>query len=495
MQNYNNPNFTKSKLTFGEFFFILGITFLGALLRCLLLSKNSLWLDEMTSMQIATQPIAHIIGAKNFDQHTPPFYYLLLHFWLKLAPHTENGLRSLSVLIDVFNILLVYRIASLMLSQNIARISAFLYATSAYAIYYAQEGRMYPLLLLLCLLTLLCALEFSKQHKFSVKRQLLILATLIPCGIVGLYTHYYYALFLFALTISLIPTFKINREFTIRWISALFVMGVCFLPWLKVIFKLSQSGGQAFRTSSFSVLPYTFFRFISGYAVMPINFQSKLNFYGTIADNISLILLFCVPFAALFTSGLILLWRKQSSYRSIILSTLLIPPALALAISLKVPMLSERYLIVIFPLFLYVCALGWNSFHRAILRNFVQLSCLCLWAFALTQYYINPSFGFTQWRDAAQFVKNANTPTLTVYVNPHYVSGLVEFYLKNSRTKIVPVPDKHPEKINFESEFWLIERMTGSTSALSAVKEKAQVQEKLFLPFEDGIKIYHVISK
>ena len=55
------------------------------------------WIDEGLSVGIANRPIGAIPHALREDG-SPPLYYVLLHYWLKLAGNTEAGVRALSLL-------------------------------------------------------------------------------------------------------------------------------------------------------------------------------------------------------------------------------------------------------------------------------------------------------------------------------------------------------------------------------------------------------------
>ncbi len=128
-------------------------------LRLVGLEARGLWLDEAVSIRVASRSLLDIASGSGFDKHTPPFYYLLLHLWLYLLPATELGIRLLSVLTDVVNVALIYHTFGRQYSRRVGLISAALYTCAPFSIYFAQEGRMYPLLVLLALVTYAFALR------------------------------------------------------------------------------------------------------------------------------------------------------------------------------------------------------------------------------------------------------------------------------------------------------------------------------------------------
>src|SRR4030042_5796113 len=60
----------------------------------LLYFTQSVWRDEAFSVLMALRPVSFIVSHGSFE---PPFYYLLLHFWIKLFGQSEIALRSLSL--------------------------------------------------------------------------------------------------------------------------------------------------------------------------------------------------------------------------------------------------------------------------------------------------------------------------------------------------------------------------------------------------------------
>jgi uncharacterized membrane protein len=80
------------------------------------------------------------------DQH-PPLYYLLLHYWLPLTGETPYYVRLLSVLFGMGTIPLIYLIGKRLSGVGVGVVAAMLLALSPFNIYFAQEGRMYTLLM------------------------------------------------------------------------------------------------------------------------------------------------------------------------------------------------------------------------------------------------------------------------------------------------------------------------------------------------------------
>lgn len=120
-----------------------------------LISLNqSLWLDEAITANVVKNYSYQNI-AKEFSPYDfhPPLYYLTLKSWSSVFGYSEIGLRSLSVLLSLFSVILVFRFygfwPSLLLSVN------------PLFLYYSQEARMYSMVTLF----VFCAFLAFKKHK------------------------------------------------------------------------------------------------------------------------------------------------------------------------------------------------------------------------------------------------------------------------------------------------------------------------------------------
>ena len=72
------------------------------ILRLINLRHDSLWLDEAIGYLAAKLPVSQIANNKVQSSY-PPFYYLLLHFWLQIVLDSDTTVELLST---IFGILL-----------------------------------------------------------------------------------------------------------------------------------------------------------------------------------------------------------------------------------------------------------------------------------------------------------------------------------------------------------------------------------------------------
>lgn len=119
----------------------MGIMVLAAFLRFYLIDSESLWYDEAMSHHYVKETSRELWGG-----HThPPAYYILLYYWTILG-ESEFVLRSMSAVIGIMTVPLIFGLGRTMGTTAIGLLAAFIFAISPFQIKYGQEARMYALL-------------------------------------------------------------------------------------------------------------------------------------------------------------------------------------------------------------------------------------------------------------------------------------------------------------------------------------------------------------
>lgn len=404
---------------------VAGATLVGFILRVVHLGRDSLWLDEAYSLYVAGGSLRQALLGGLGDRHTPPLYYGILNLWLRLWG-SDIGLRMLSVLFGVAAIPLIYLFGRRIFGRSAGLVAAWAAAVSAYAVYYSQEGRMYGLLLLLAAATSHLAWKMAREPRRSTAAAWGLLT------LVSFYTHYYGVLLAGAQ--FLYVGWCAARERRGRGLTA--AVAVCvaagFVPWLRTVERLAESGGQSFRTFLLPQIPYTAFRWMAGYGILPLTPDLKARFAETLVGSAPLLAPFGLLFLALVVRAAVVWGRRPGAGYLALLLTL--PAAAALLISLSAPVLSERYLIVSAPAFYVVVALGLCSADpasrpRAGLAA-LRVSAVLVAALALGAHYGNPKFGKTQWREAAGYVAGRCTPGDRIFYYADFIFVPFDHYFR-----------------------------------------------------------------
>jgi hypothetical protein len=248
-------------------------------LRVYHLGTQSLWYDEGLSVYLASLPPLATIQTSAITDH-PPLHALMLGAWMQVAGQSEFAVRFLSLWWSVLAVALTWRLGREMLTDAIGAIAAVLMATSAFAVWYAQEARGYSLLLALTLITTwafprLCHSEpRNGEESYTRKGETLhwpcptlhrsvgsplgvtqgdrwAWLVLIVSSVAALYTHYYAAFTLLALNLAFLAVLACRASHASRfthhavrntqhaaffWLSQLIILAG-FAPWLPAAIR------------------------------------------------------------------------------------------------------------------------------------------------------------------------------------------------------------------------------------------------------------------
>lgn len=316
----------------------------GVFVRFHLLGEQSLWNDEGSSYVQATRAFADIASNAARDIH-PPGYYWLLAIWRLLVGETEFALRALSAFASVITLALTFAIGRQLYGRWTGLVAAGFVTLNTFSIYYAQEARMYALLVMWVAAAFWALIAFVSAAQRGVatsptqvdSRSLLRWAAAIALiNAAGLWTHYAYPFFML-------------------------VQGVVFLLWWFADLRSSPS-----RRSFDSLLIYTLANGITLMlfaAWLPIALERVTNWpntgtaidaaqglrviFGWLAFGVTFeasgatALFFAIIFLLLF--GLVVRGRAQQFRGSVLFAALLpvlwvlLPLVLFLALSLFRP--------------------------------------------------------------------------------------------------------------------------------------------------------------
>jgi uncharacterized membrane protein len=162
---------------------------LYALARADRLVGECLWFDEIFGVHAATHDWRGLWSFVAADLIHPPLFYALLKLWIAAGgesiPWLELFAYATSLLCLVPFLLLA---RELRLGATATNVALLVFAVSGHLIKYAQEVRMYALLLLLTLTSLWLFARLARGGATSQRRLLLALALV---NLLLVYTHYY----------------------------------------------------------------------------------------------------------------------------------------------------------------------------------------------------------------------------------------------------------------------------------------------------------------
>lgn len=119
---------------------------IGAALRFAALGQESVWGDEIFSLDLASRSLAGILRGAAGEVH-PPLYFMLLKLWLAPWGDSLVAARAFSAFASALALIPFAALARRLLGSRAGLGALALMALSPFQLWYAQETRMYALLI------------------------------------------------------------------------------------------------------------------------------------------------------------------------------------------------------------------------------------------------------------------------------------------------------------------------------------------------------------
>jgi 4-amino-4-deoxy-L-arabinose transferase-like glycosyltransferase len=386
---------------------IPAITLLAFGLRLASLGRQSLWYDEAFSLAVAQADWPIFWAALLSDGAHPPGYYLLLRGGLALWGDSEFGVRFLSALSGTLVVPLMYRLGSILGGRRWGLGAGLLLALNPFALWYAQEARMYSLLLCLAIAG---GYAFWRLVRRPNVRHWLLLSFVTA---LSFQVHYFALVLSLAQLVYLLLSLRRTYPALRWWAGAQAFACLAFLPWAAAI---ATREGRNFGIGWIHAptpldLPLT----LSNLAFALSDPSSAWTWMGLAlivgAAATGAIVLFrelepctqLTPHSPLPTLHSLL----PSSY-SFLLAWLLVPLAFTWLLSLRLPVYVDRFLIICLPPLLL--AGSTISLSSAWLARGTMIVLIVAGAGASARSWLDPALAKEDWRGAAAYVQSQDEP-------------------------------------------------------------------------------------
>lgn len=406
-----------------------GVVLLAGGLRLYALARESLWLDEATTVVVARQSLSHILSQTAADVH-PPLYYLLMHLWLRLGDG-EAALRAFSVLVGLLTVPLLYGLTRDLFDRRVGLLAALLLALSPLHIAYSQEARMYVLAALIVCGASWVLARIAAQREVTRGWFLgyaLLLALAFYTHYITLFTPLFHAIYVGHVAVRR----RLSRRQIVGWLAGLAGAVVLFLPWLPTFFRQTFQGGGGWIA------------LVAGKPTLASLADTAMEFTVGLAGTtplwlgqVGLVLGLGVTLMALASQP----QRLPSTTPSPLVFALLYAwgtLAMVWLVSQVRPVFLTRYLLVFLPGFLLLLARGLDALPRDWLRISVLAALLLLNLFSLRHVYNDSQK--PDWRAAAAYIQSVQEASeAAIFVLPGWDAKALAYYADGQR-RIVPGP-------------------------------------------------------
>ncbi len=387
---------------------ILALAAIYAAFRFWHLTDSCLWFDEIFSVHAAEHPWGEILPFVAKDLIHPPLFYLLLKLWIAAGGESLFWLRLFPVVLSILALFPLWMLCrELRLKPPAIIVSFGLFAVNGALIKYAQEVRMYSLLLFLSLMSIwLFSRYYFRGKSFWV---------LVIVNILLVYTHYFGWLVVGTEVLSILIAQRIK---ILRTLLMLAVTAAAFVPWLIGIYSYAEPGTSIKQNIGWMQRPGIGSLFEFAFDLIdPLYFQqSSVDAGANYLIAVPLLLLI----AAAKIIYLLHFKDEANKERYFLLSMFAaLPVFLIFVLSwiLPVSLWGSRHLLIVFGPTIVLVALYLTEIVPAIFRTLLIASVLSLTAaaFAVGLRAAPPKYIWCAWEDLVSDIPKDDMQTLFVF--------------------------------------------------------------------------------
>ncbi|MGL2965401.1 glycosyltransferase family 39 protein [Flavobacterium sp. XGLA_31] len=356
-----------------ENYILIAILLLSVFLRFYHLDFQSIWLDEIFTMNETNPKLSfkEFVSTIHFREGMGHFYFLIVRTLNEIFTYSTYTARMFSALIGVLSVFYSYKLGKTIFSKSTGLIAATLLAVNWFAISYSQEARPYMLYMFFVIVSYYRMIIFIKKPTMRNATFYGFAAALIfnshTIGILNIFSQYLLLFFIFLIS----PKDKKSIFFK-NGVVIFFVTFIGSLPMFQMFMKMTEfkSGwiqipGPGIFTEIFSLflghtelLSFTFSLLIIFYLITVFNQKNIKVTYDEVINN-----------KPIFSCLILFSW---------FFFPILLP---ILKTYLSEPMILHRYFIALIPALTLMIAIGIDLIKNKISKILVIVVII---SFALT---------------------------------------------------------------------------------------------------------------
>jgi 4-amino-4-deoxy-L-arabinose transferase-like glycosyltransferase len=209
----------------------IGLIFLiYAGLRCWNLTSSCLWFDEIFSVHAAAHDWQNLFWFVAQDLIHPPLFYVLLKIWMSVGGESLFWLRFFPVFFSILAVVpFILLCRELKLALSTVALALTFFAVNGSLIKYAQEVRMYSLLMFFALVSLWLFIRFFYSRKGFF--------ALLVVNVLLVYTHYFGWFVVFS---EVVAVAVLRRENLKRILLMFGAVLLAFTPWIYALWQAAK---------------------------------------------------------------------------------------------------------------------------------------------------------------------------------------------------------------------------------------------------------------
>jgi uncharacterized membrane protein len=417
---------------------VAALALVALALRLPAATTQSLWVDEVETLEIAALPLRDLAAGLAAGSVQPtawlsPLYYAALAAVLALPHQSAEWLpRLFSVLLGVAAIPALVWTARGFVARRVALTAGLLLAVSPFHVWYSLEVRPYALLILLAIVAVGAygrALATNRTSWWAGAALATVLA---------LHAHPVAVVLPLACGAALLAGTR-HGDTRGRGVAALAAVALAFVPALLLMRAHGMNHPSDVRPDSALAPLYALYSFAVGFSLGPSTSELRGAAATVLPAHAGVVLSTAGVFGTLLLAGIVRAWR--SPRRTLLLAWFALPMLLAAggALATANPF-NVRYAVVAQPAFVVLIAAGLWSLAEARAARGAQrrrppraagvlaaaMLVLCGWS--LANLYGDPRYAKEACRDLGVVLRTEAAPADLVLVNAPYMSAAVRHY-------------------------------------------------------------------
>lgn len=410
-------------------------------------TRYGLFGDEVFTAQTISLGWRDMIAAVIYDVVHPPLFYVLLKAWVYTGGNSPMWMKLFPVAVSIASIIPFYLLCrELKLRAATMNLALYAMAVNEYMVGYAQELRMYSLLLLLTITSLWLFAKFVNTAHVSKR----LLLALFAASLLLVYTHYYGWL---VIAVEFLFLLIFRRDRVIPFSLSLAGLMVCFAPWAFLVTEAAVGKGGLGPNLNWNGRP-RLFELVWYYAILNGPVYNRWRPYA-------------MSFATILFSAPILFWawqavRKPTTKDRNVFAWLallsLLPAVITFVASQLLPqsVWGIRFLIIVAPSYLMLLSIAATRLRPVWLRT-LTASLMIAWI-ALSAGIQLANRDKIAWEPLVRRLIQAEPDQfepIKVYTKQGVTATTIQYYLDSANEKRLRVEYPGDYTESKDEHFWV----------------------------------------